>query len=469
MNNLKPLLLFAAVSTTTIATVSPLFAAKRPNVIIIFTDDQGYQDVGCYGAPLIKTPNLDRLAEEGLRFTNFYVSSSVSSASRAGLLTGRLNIHNGVGNVFFPGEEGMSSDEVTIAEEFKEQGYRTACFGKWHLGDADSELPTSQGFEEYFGIPYSNDMYIGHKQRFAEDVKFREGYTMERAVEDQKFVQENFPKRAPIQKQLSGIAPLFEGSEIIEYPCELETTTNRYFSRAIDFIERCGDEPFFAYITPAMPHTPLAASEQFLGKSAGGLYGDVMEEIDWNIGRLLEYLDESGLAKNTIVIFSSDNGPWLGAKENGGSADPFRDGKFSMYEGGVRVPFIVRWPSRIKAGGESDAIVASIDLLPTLLSLSVGKREFNQELDGVDQSKHFLKPSKVLRDEYLYVRMGEIRGIRKGEWIYLPKAGAPWLNAKSNPKPELFNITTDIGQQTNLYSDYPEVVVELEALIATYR
>ena len=432
-------------------------AQHKPNIVIIFTDDQGYQDLGCYGSPLIQTPAIDGMAREGLKLTDFYVSASVSSASRAGLLTGRLNTRNGVKGVFFPESEGMPSEEITLAEALKEQGYATGCFGKWHLGDLKGHLPTDQGFDKYFGIPYSNDMYIGPSQKFASNAVFRDGYTLSEAKADQDFVR-NAPNRATIKKRLNSVSPLFEGDEIIEYPCDQSTTTRRYFDKAIEFVGQNKEKPFFVYITPSMPHIPLFASEQFRGKSKRGLYGDVVEEIDWNVGRFLNYLDQQGLAESTLVIFASDNGPWLGYKEDSGSADPLRGGKFSYYEGGVRVPCILRWKGTIPAGVTSDAIIASIDLFPTIMHYA-GCRLFRQKIDGVDISSFLENPSLRLRDEYVYVKGGEVHGIRKGDWVYLPKTGNSKF--KEGDVPELFNLKRDIGETNNLHLEYPEKVKEL--------
>lgn len=440
-------------------------AQHKPNVVIIFTDDQGYQDLGCYGSPLIQTPAIDGMAREGLKLTDFYVSASVSSASRAGLLTGRLNTRNGVKGVFFPESEGMPSEEITLAEALKEQGYATGCFGKWHLGDLKGHLPTDQGFDKYFGIPYSNDMYIGPSQKFASNAVFREGYTLSEAKADQDFVR-NAPNRATIKKRLNSVSPLFEGDEIIEYPCDQSTTTRRYFDKAIEFVGQNKEKPFFVYITPSMPHIPLFASEQFRGKSKRGLYGDVVEEIDWNVGRFLDYLDQQGLAENTLVIFASDNGPWLGYKENSGSADPLRGGKFSYYEGGVRVPCILRWKGTIPAGVTSDAIIASIDLFPTIMHYA-GCKSFRQEIDGVDISSFLKNPSLRLRDEYVYVKGGEVHGIRKGDWVYLPKTGNSKF--KEGDVPELFNLKRDIGETNNLHLEYPEKVKELQEVMQLYQ
>ena len=440
-------------------------AQHKPNIVIIFTDDQGYQDLGCYGSPLIQTPAIDGMAREGLKLTDFYVSASVSSASRAGLLTGRLNTRNGVKGVFFPESEGMPSEEITLAEALKEQDYATGCFGKWHLGDLKGHLPTDQGFDKYFGIPYSNDMYIGPSQKFASNAVFREGYTLSEAKADQDFVR-NAPNRATIKKRLNSVSPLFEGDEIIEYPCDQSTTTRRYFDKAIEFVGQNKEKPFFVYITPSMPHIPLFASEQFRGKSKRGLYGDVVEEIDWNVGRFLNYLDQQGLAENTLVIFASDNGPWLGYKEDSGSADPLRGGKFSYYEGGVRVPCILRWKGTIPAGVTSDAIIASIDLFPTIMHYA-GCKSFRQEIDGVDISSFLKNPSLRLRDEYVYVKGGEVHGIRKGDWVYLPKTGNSKF--KEGDVPELFNLKRDIGETNNLHLEYPEKVKELQEVMQLYQ
>ncbi|MFI3259614.1 MAG: sulfatase-like hydrolase/transferase [Rikenellaceae bacterium] len=449
-------------SPTVTAAKTKAKKSAKPNVVIIFTDDQGFGDLGCFGSPNIKTPNIDKMADEGLKLTSFYVSASVSSASRAALLTGRLNIHNGVTGVFFPNATGMSTNEVTMAEALKGQGYTTACIGKWHLGDIDGNLPLDQGFDEYFGIPYSNDMYIGSTHTFAESIEWREGFDLAKAQEHQEIAK---VKQNAIKK-IRNFPPLFEGDEIVEFPCDQATTTRRYFDRAIEFIERCrsNKEPFFAYITPAMPHYPLFASEEFEGRSERGLYGDVVEEIDYNVGRLIDYLDKSKLSKNTIFIFASDNGPSLNYKELGGSAGPFRDGKFSIYEGGVRVPFVVKWDGVIPAGSSSDSIVASIDLFPTIMHYA-GVDYSSLGIDGIESSSFFENPTKGLRDEYLYIFNGKILGIRKGDWAYLPYTGSKKNNRNT---PELFNLKEDISQSNNIHDQFPEKVAELDALMQSY-
>ncbi|RXP62693.1 cerebroside-sulfatase [Lutibacter sp. HS1-25] len=442
-----------------------LIANQKPNVIIIFTDDQGYQDLGCFGSPKIKTPNLDKMAQDGIRFTDFYVSNSVCSASRAALLTGRYSYRNGVGGVFFPDAKGMDTNEITIAEVLKPAGYKTACFGKWHLGDFEENLPTSQGFDTYFGIPYSNDMYIGATQKFSKNVVFKNGYTLEKAKQDQLFVKNNSKDKIK-QRGIKELSPLFLNNEIIEYPCDQTTLTKRYFNKAIDFIDQAKDSPFFLYITPAMPHVPLYASKKFKGTSDRGLYGDVIEEIDFYVGNLLQHLKEKGLDKNTLVIFASDNGPWLGYKELAGSALPLRDGKFTNYEGGVRVPCIMYWPGKIESGKTSNAIVSTVDFLPTIAHYATAQLP-NIPIDGVNIANLIESGKDLNRDCKLYLNGTEIFGIRKGDWKYLPFSGN--RNADSTKKPELFNLKSDISEATNLYDKYPEIVKELSAEMEKFK
>lgn len=449
---------------TMLACSSVVEAQQKPNVIIILTDDQGYQDLGCYGSPLIKTPEIDKMAREGLRLTSFYASSSISSPSRAGLLTGKLNSNNGVRAVYFPEQRGLPKTEITLAGALKGQGYKTACFGKWHLGDLKGYLPTDRGFDEYLGIPYSNDMYIGPSQEFASKVNFREGYSLEQAKADQEFVKQTRNSNA-IKKKLLGICPLLKNDKIVEYPCDLATTTNRYFDNAIDFIKQNKESPFFIYLTPAMPHVPLAASEKFRGKSERGLYGDVIEELDWNVGRLLDYLEKNKLSENTIVIFTSDNGPWLTYNEDGGSADPLRDGKFSYYEGGVRVPCIIRWKGVIPSAVTSDAIVSAIDIFPTIMHYA-GYSTINHKIDGVNVSDFLENPSSGTGNEYVYVKYGKVSGVRKGDWVYLPETGKKKM--LEGDVPELFNVKQDIGQSKNLHEDYPNKVAELKTIMNKY-
>ncbi len=433
--------------------LSPLFASAqpKPNVIIIFSDDQGYSDLGCYGSELISTPNIDAMAGRGVRFTDFYVSSAVSSASRAGLLTGRYNSRNSVESVFWPGDEGMNSEEITIAEALREVGYTTACFGKWHLGDAKGHMPIDQGFDQYYGIPYSNDMFIASQMPLSDDILLRDGYTRQMVEAEQCYADTVKLEPWRIAIELRYRSPLVEGREVVEYPCEQSTLTRRYFDRAIDFIDENRDRPFFAYITPAMPHWPLSASEEFKGTSRRGLYGDAVEEIDSNIGRLLSHIEQMGLAENTLIIFSSDNGPWLIKGDEGGSALPLRDGKSTCYEGGVRVPCIMQWQGVIPEGVVSHSIMSSIDIFPTLMHYADNTIEY--DIDGVDASRLLENPAAEIRDTHIYIKFGEMVGVRQGDWIYLPYSGSKF--PPKDAEPELFNIREDISQQNNLYRSNP--------------
>jgi arylsulfatase A-like enzyme len=440
-------------------------AQQKPNVIVILTDDQGYQDLGCYGSPLIKTPNLDKMASEGLKLTDFYASSSISSPSRAGLLTGKLNSNNGVKAVLSPEQKGLPKTEITLAEALKIQGYNTACFGKWHLGDLKGYLPTDQGFDEYFGIPYSNDMYIAPSQQFADNVNFREGYSLDQSKADQEFVRTTKNSDA-IRVKLGGKCPLLSNDKIVEYPCDLATTTQRYFEHAIQFIDKNKKQPFFIYLTPAMPHVPLFASEKFRGKSNRGLYGDVVEELDWYVGQLLQALDKNQLSENTIVIFTSDNGPWLTKKQDGGCANPLRDGKFSYYEGGVRVPCIIRWKGTVPAGVSSSEIVSAIDIFPTVMNLA-GVDKLNHKVDGTDISKFLKKPSLKMNNEYVYVKYGKVSGVRKGDWVYLPETGKKKMD--EGDAPELYNLKEDISQQKNIHNDSKKIVSKMKKVLAKYE
>ncbi len=331
--------------------------------MLIFTDDQGYADVGVYGATGFTTPHLDRLASEGMRFTDFYVSQAVCSASRASLLTGSYAQRISIRGALNPyAEVGINPEEETIAEMLKKRGYATGIFGKWHLGHLEEFLPLQHGFDEYLGLPYSNDMWPID-------------YDGQPATGGNKMT---YP---PL--------PLVDGNETVETIEDLEgqaTLTARYTERAVSFIERHKHEPFFLYLAHSMPHVPLGVSDKFKGHSAQGMYGDVIEEIDWSVGQVLAALDRHQLAENTLVIFTSDNGPWLNFGNHAGSAAPLREGKGTAFEGGPRVPAIMRWPGRIEAGSVSGRMASTIDILPTLAVLLLRRRAAGRTRGQVEAS-----------------------------------------------------------------------------------
>lgn len=449
---------------------SPL--ADKPNVIVVFVDDLGYQDLSSYGSPNIKTPKLDTMAQKGIKFTNGYVASSVCTPSRASLLTGRFAARNGATNVYFPDQAGMQTGEVTIAEMLKTNGYNTAIFGKWHLGDTPETLPTNQGFDEFYGIPFSNDMYIGVSHEFSDDVEFTQGYTLAKAKQDQQTIASAYTTKNKHQSirnsGLRGLVPIFSGDKIVEYPADQATLTQRYFQRTFDFIAQNKQNPFFVYLTPAMPHIPLYPSAQFKGKSARGAYGDVVEEIDWYMGELIKHLEDMEIADNTLVIFTSDNGPWLSIKaSDSGSALPLRDGKFSNFEGGVRVPFIAYWPSVIKAGQVSDEVISTLDLLPTVSHITQTQAP-DVTLDGMDISDH-LKDSQrnaITRKTYFYNMKNTVGSVREGDWKYTQKGkSSRHYNKRNNKQPLLFNLSKDESEQHNLIDSHPEQAQRLKKIL----
>ena len=410
---------------------------RPPNFIIIFSDDQGYQDLGCYGSPDIKTPRIDQMANEGMRFTNFY-AQTVCGPSRAALMTGcyppRVARQSDPNSI----HPELHLDEITIAEVLKQQGYATAAVGKWDLAGHNPAkykpelLPTHQGFDEFFGTPGSNDSKVD-------------------LIRDQQKIDDN---------------------------ADMSTLTRRYTDEAIAFMERQKEKPFFLYLAHTMPHTKLAASKQFKGKSAHGLYGDVIEELDFNVGRVLDRVKELGLDDNTYVIFTSDNGPWLIRNDNGGHADPLRSGKTSCWEGGMRVPCVVRAPGKVPAGSECSAVSATIDLLPTLAKLASASAPADRAIDGVDISELVHGQKAELKRSYFYYQHNCLRAVRSGKWkLMLPhtepvktsilkrwkrhvaKADALRLN-----KVELYDLESDIGESTDLAEQHPDLVAELRNL-----
>ena len=422
-------------------------AERLPNFVIIFTDDQGYQDIGCFGSPLIATPHLDQMAAEGTRFTSFYSANSVCSPSRAALLTGCYPTRVGIPGVLFPRHTvGLNPDEITIAELLKEKGYATACFGKWHLGHKPKFLPTRQGFDTYFGIPYSNDMTIDPEAEFANDAVLREEMTIER-------VRSEKPKKNWV--------PLMQDEKVVEYPADQTTLTKRYTDLAVRFIVDNKEKPFFLYLPHTMPHIPLFASDEFKGKSKRGLYGDTLEEIDASTGRILETLKTQGIDDNTLVIYTSDNGPWKLNKGRGGSAHPLRGYKFSTYEGGMRVPCIMRWPGQIPAGQTCSEIASTIDLLPTFAELTGIQPPADRIIDGKSISTLIRNPqtSKSPHSAYFYCKGQNLQAVRRGKWkLRIEKKVT-----------QLFDLEADISESKNIAEQNPQLVDELSLLLKSYQ
>jgi len=415
-------------------------AAEKPNVIIVFADDQGYQDLGCYGSPNIETPNIDRMADEGIRFTSFYSAYCVCSASRASLMTGCYQPRISMPGVLGPRSgTGLHPNEVTIADMLKTVGYATQMVGKWHLGDKPQTLPTAQGFDHYFGLPYSNDM--------ARQKGWGNGPS-------------DLDKIWKMKKWDIYNNELYRDKEKVESPVNQVTLTDRYTEEALKFIRKNKDQPFFLYLAHAMPHVPLFVSDDRYDPDPHTAYELTIEHIDWSVGQILETLDELGIAENTLVVYTSDNGPWLSKKHHGGSAKPLRAGKGTTYEGGMRVPGIVRWPAKAPKGVESDEVVGTIDLLPTIAKIT-GAKLPDHPIDGLDVSALLADPktpSPHREVGYFYYKNGRVEAVRRGEWKFRPgKTGG-----------ELYNLDVDISESNNVASANPEVVSALQKLIAAY-
>jgi len=442
--------LAAVVLTASLAVVPNVHSAdahRPPNVVLIFTDDQGYQDLGCYGSPKIRTPNIDRLAARGMRFTDFYDAAPVCTPSRAALMTGCYAQRVSLPAVIGPDSEiGINGDEITIAELLKDRGYATACIGKWHLGDHPTFLPPHHGFDLYFGLPYSNDMSP--------------------VPEHGSYVPAAMKARFPP-------LPLFRGLEVIETEPDQSQLTRRYTEEAIEFITANQDRPFFLYLPHTMPHTPLFASERFKGRSPRGLYGDVVEEIDWSVGRIIQTLHQLGLEDSTLVIFTSDNGPWLAQGEDGGSALPLRGGKATTFEGGMRVPGVMYWPGTIPAGAFSREMVTTMDLLPTLAGLAGASAPTDRIIDGRDiwpiLSGH--PNARSPHEELFYYYKNELRAVRSGRWkLIVAHEYVTWpLPDKHRVPLSLYDLSTDIGETVNLAEERPDVVERLQALLERAR
>jgi len=377
---------------------------SRPNIVLILADDQGYADVGVFGAKGFQKPNLDHLASEGIKFSSFYVSQAVCSASRAALLTGCYSERVGIQGALGPHSEiGLNPSETTIAKMLKQRGYATGIFGKWHLGHHREFLPLQQGFDEYLGLPYSNDMW---------PVDY----------DGQELTAEN-PGAHPRKAQFPQLPLIRNNEKIAEIRtlADQATLTTRYTEAAVKFIEKNKSRPFFLYLPHSMPHVPLGVSAKYKGKSAQGMYGDVIMEIDWSVGQILDTLKKHGLEENTLVIYTSDNGPWLNFGNHAGSAAPLREAKGTMWEGGPRVPCLMRWPGQIPAGISTNQIAATIDILPTLAAIT-GAPLPEKKIDGVNiLSLLKNEPGANPRNEYWYYYGGELRAVRRGKWkLYFP-------------------------------------------------
>ncbi len=424
--------------------IRPESTPRPPNVVIILADDMGYADASVTGATGYKTPSIDRMAGEGVRFTDYYVAEPVCSASRAALMTGRYSKRVGVSGALSPGDKGLNHDELTIAELLKARGYATAAFGKWHLGDQPGSLPTHHGFDEFGGLPYSNDMWPKNP---------------------------NAQRPWPALMWIDGDRPVKEVTE-----AEQALLTKNVTDRAVRFIESHATQPFFLYVAHPMPHVPIYASAAFQGKTAAGLYADVMAELDWSVGEIHAALTKAGVDGNTVVFFASDNGPWLMFGNHGGNASPFRQGKHTTFEGGVRVPLIVRWPGRIPPGKVVGTPAMNIDLLPTIVELAGGAVPADRIMDGRTLTPALMGTGAAAPPrEALYFYGGfsgqEFHAVRAGRWkLHVPH---PYVNAvpanggargKYEPQQlplSLFDLEADPGEATNVADAHPDVVATL--------
>ncbi len=449
------LLLYFIVSLSTFAR-----PALLPNIVIIFTDDQGYADVGVFGAKGFQTPNLDRLASEGCIFRNFHVAQPICSASRAGLLTGCYPNRIGINGALGPGSKiGISDSEMTLAQLVKQRGYATAIFGKWHLGDAPQFLPLHHGFDQYFGLPYSNDMWPLHPDLV------------------------KLPPNDERRKRYPDL-PMYDGDKIVIPRVTHEDQnqlTTWYTEHAVNFIEQNKGRPFFLYLAHNMPHVPLHVSDKFRGKTARGLYGDVIQEIDWSVGQVMEALKRNGLENNTWVIFTSDNGPWLSYGDHAGSAYPLREGKGTDWEGGTREPCIMRWPGKIPAGTESWKMLMTIDLFPTIAKL-IGAKLPDHPIDGMDVWPIIAGKRRAKNPHaayWCYYEVNQLQAVMSGDgrWklqlphTYRTLGGRPGghdgtpvpYEQRKLENPELYDLENDLSEARDVADQHPDIVRRLLA------
>jgi arylsulfatase A len=433
--------------------------ARPPNVVIVFADDMGWGDLGTFGNPTIRTPRLDRMASEGQKWTSFYVGESVCTPSRAALLTGRLPIRSGMypmdeaRRVLFPDSAGgLPASEITIAEMLAGRGYVSTAIGKWHLGHLPPFLPMAHGFEHYFGIPYSNDMDmipIPGAAIGGEDPRKR-GRMMDPRIE-------------------YWSVPLMRDEKVAERPADQTSITRRYTEEATRFIREHASQPFFLYLAHTMPHMPLFASPEFAGKSRRGRYGDVIEELDWSVGQVIDTLRALGLEQNTLVVFSSDNGPWSLFDEQGGSAGPLRGAKGGTFEGGMRVPTIFWWPGTIRPGVVTD-MGATLDLLPTLATLSGAAAPRDRILDGYDLTGALLRNEPSPRQDVFYYRGPRLFAVRHGSYkahfFTQPEFGGQ--PAAAHDPPLLYNLDEDPGEKYDVAARHPDVIAAIRRIAAEH-
>jgi arylsulfatase A-like enzyme len=429
--------------------------ARTPNVVIIFIDDMGYADIGPFGAKAYPTPHLDRMAKEGRKFTDFYVTQAVCSASRAGLLTGCYNVRVGILGALGPkARHGINASEMTLAELCKQKGYATACYGKWHLGHHKKFLPMQHGFDDYFGLPYSNDMWPYHPGVL----------------------------HLPMEQRLKRWThlPLIDGNKVINPKVtgkDQEQLTTQYTERAVSFIEKNKERPFFLYVPHSMVHVPLYVSEKFKGKSKAGLFGDVMMEVDWSVGQILGALRKHKLDKNTLVIFTADNGPWLSYGDHAGSAGPLREGKGTMFDGGCRESTLMWWPGTVPAGSVCKTPAMTIDILPTVAEL-IGAKLPKHKIDGKSIVNLIKGNSDKSPQEAYYFYMGrQLQAIRMGKWkLHFPhgyrtmagrpggKGGIPTKYSQARIGLSLFDLDKDIGETTDVKEKHPEILAKMQQL-----
>lgn len=415
-----------------LATAGSVFgaASRKPNIVMIYADDLGYGDLGCYGHPTIRTPNLDRMAREGMRFTQWYSAAPVCTPSRAALLTGRYPVRSGLTRVLFPQSTGgIPESETTMAEVLRGSGYRTAAVGKWHLGHLPEYLPVRHGFDRYFGIPYSNDMRAAAGPGAPGNSKY-----------------------PPL--------PLIRNGETIETDPDQTKLTARYTAEALTTIRENKQNPFFLYFAHTFPHVPLYASERFRGKSRAGLYGDVVEEIDWSVGEVLRTLKETGQDQNTLVVFSSDNGPWLVKKELGGSAGLLREGKTTTFDGGMREPCLARWPGMISANALCAAQGSMLDWLPTFAHVAGAPLPKGTVLDGENMTPVLTGKSPGKERTFFYWNVDELEAVRHGPWK---------LRVVKQQQASLHNLEVDPSEKHDQAAQAPERVAQMLAVLERHR